>query len=182
MKKSIIIVSGLCALSLAAGVMLTLAKENIKEAQAGAQNSVLVKDNFNTAAYAGDYNPDKWVHAGEKTIKQNDDSEAYFYNPGTSTDYCGENLFYGTKKVIQNLQYVQFDVKFCKPLTTHYWLGIKFNKQVTGPNGTSAYNGPIMLYGNILTYFTGETDARIESKPSNIGQPANKTPMVFGSH
>ena len=89
MKKSIFIVSGLCALSLAAGVMLTLAKENAREAQASAQNVTVVKDNFNGAAYAGDYNPEKWLHTGEKSIKQTEESESFFYNPGTSTDYCG---------------------------------------------------------------------------------------------
>ena len=167
MKKSVIIVSGLCALSLVAGVMITLAKENIKEAQAGAQNVTLVKDNFNTSGYAGDYNPNKWVHTGEKTIKQNDDSESYFNNPGTSTDYCGENMFYGSKEVIRNLEYFQFDVKFFTALNKNYWLGIKFNKQLTGPNGVSAYNGPVMLYADKLTYFTGEPDCRIDSKPSN---------------
>ena len=162
MKKSIFIVSGLCALSLAAGVMLTLAKENAREAQASAQNVTIVKDNFNGAAYAGDYNPEKWLHTGEKSIKQTEESESFFYNPGSSTDYCGENMFYGTKEVITNLQYVQFDLKFYE---NAYWIGIKFNKQITGPNGISAYNGPVMIYPKQLVYFMQEPDITLEHKP-----------------
>ena len=165
MKKSILIVSSLCALTMAAGVLLTLAKENIKEAQAGAQNVTIVKDNFNSSAYAGDYDPNKWMHVGEKSIKQNEGAESFFYNPGSSTDYCGENLFYGTKQVITNIKYIQFDVKFYEPLRENYWLGFKFNKEVSKPNGVNAYNGPIMIYADKLVYFTGETDISLDHTP-----------------
>lgn len=175
MKKSILIVSGLCALTMAAGVLLTLAKENIKEAQASAQNIIIVKDNFNGSAYAGDYDSSKWLHSGEKSIRQNETSESFFYNPGTSTDYCGENMFYGTKKVITNIEYVQFDLKCYK---AGMWLGVKFNKQVTGPNGDSAYNGPVMIYPDKLVYFTAESDITIDHRPD--GYSASSLSWAIG--
>ena len=147
MKKVSAIIVTLCTLTLTTGALLLFSNNKINEAQAGAQNTTIVNDNFNMSNFAGDYNPSKWLHSGDKNIKQSQTSESYVLNDGSSK-MNGESLFYGTKQIVNDLEYVQLDMKFYN--TLERWLSIKFFSKTlaNGQVGAMAYNGPTMIYPN----------------------------------
>lgn len=131
---------------------LAAVHQNFTKAEAGAHNTIVVQDNFNNADFKGDYDPAKWVHVGEKTIKQSEESETYMYSKGTAS-VCGEALFFGTKTVMTNVEYIQFDIKFF----TSGWISPKFYKNsLEAPDGDNAYTGPFLIQKDkVTTHSTG---------------------------
>ena len=137
MKKSSLIITGIGTLLFAAGLVVSTVGREARVANAGEQKSIIVKDNFNGSNYAGAYDPNKWIQTGTN-IKQSATSETYIANDGTLS-MCGEAMFFGTKTVVQGLEYLQFDLR----LHSTEWLSIKFyNELHDDVVYDHVYNGP----------------------------------------
>ena len=167
MKKKMLFITSLCSISLACGVATLAINKPTEEADATEQKSLVVRDDFNASEYKDTFNPRKWSASGASTVKQSVPSDTYLYNSGKSYEQNGEHLFFGTKEIVYDLEYFQFDVKFWavpgNP-TEHRWLGVKFLTSkitvddVTPSGPTYTYLGPIHVADNNFDAFCNTQD------------------------
>lgn len=121
------ILTGLGAFALALGVV----KAPV-EADAALTSRVYIDEDFNNSEFINSVNPKKWVASGTH-IKQSADGETFLQNPGIAAS-SGDGLFFGTKEIIENVQYIQFDMKMPDDMGDD-WIGIKFLANKIGDTG-----------------------------------------------
>lgn len=146
MKRKVLIMSTLISLTAGLGMLLGVANQDVLKADATEQKSLIVRDNFNDSLYADSFNPSKWSQVGEDSIKQTVVEDTFFLNDG-SAPLNGEHLFLGTKRIITNLEYFQFDIRY----TNGGWISVKFFKElltkerIDAAGHPLAYNGPTVM-------------------------------------
>ncbi len=156
MKKTSLIITGVGTLLFAAGLVVSTVSQRGQVAHASEQRSIIVKDNFNASNYAGAYDPNKWIQTGSG-IKQSATSETYMVNDGTLS-MCGEAMFFGTKNIIEDFEYLQFDLR----LHSTEWLSIKFyNELHDDVVYDDVYNGPNWIdHQSFKDFSTGTTESK----------------------
>ena len=156
MKKASLIITGVGTLLFAAGLVVSAFGKGSQVANASEQRTAIVKDNFNSSNYAGSFDPNKWIQTGSG-IKQSETSETYLANDGTLS-MCGEAMFFGTKSIVEDLEYLQFDLR----LHSTEWLTIKFfNELHDDVVYDHVYNGPNWIdHQSFHSMDTGSQDGK----------------------
>ena len=123
MKKKSLLLTGILSAIGALALLVSNVKTPIK-ADASLTSHIYLEDKFNNPSFKGSFDSDMWVANGSH-IRQSEDGESYLENPGIAAS-SGDGLFFGTKGIVHDVEYIQFDMMMPADMPNNYWIGIKF--------------------------------------------------------